>query len=1017
MSVSPRHAPARTSVVGLFDPAALGLHHDIDRDDGVERRSALVPSAPSEIITTPATPLAEAPDVYDFPDMDIEPVEDVLAVKAKLSTFSFGAKTPSRSPVPTAQSQNLLARDFTFSSTSPLHSPTTSSVSAPSALHRLSARASRPPSLLLARPTPLSFGTPGAPGRSRSSLGAAPQPPSTPPTVARRRHSHTRSESISLPNLKTGRPGSLGIPSSPSYPSPPCSPASSGDGSARFRLSGPINGTRLKFEPSGRGAEAEKEKEEYRRKALEQLTGGGRSSPQFESFSAKINLPDLDDDDRSSIASSVRPLSDTFSFAQPSAPALPQTSSLSASSSPSILSASPCSWSSNPEDLSSPAERWSGFGSKTGETKENGLGFGVDLGMTMAKRPSLARNLSILAEVDEDTDLEDEAESTDQDEAIDHFLPVQETEEPAIDNLPISAPSPIRLRELHLLTSVSSTPSRPTETSTFTFPRPTSSIPSAPLCISPTREYGAIGRGRPRPLYGIPGNVFSAGTSSSPSTNTVSTPRSGRRGAKTSSISYKRDRESSQSGSSHDWSMGSKGLISPPTEGFRSPQSSFESPAFGGWGHVPRAAGRPCPRPKNIVGLGLDNKGSGRVLGEVDEAEEDEDPGMTDAPGRPSSEISHDSFHWRDDRLEVEMERNALKDDVELWRKRCRGLEDRLEAERKDGAMLRERVRKREFTSSIPSAMLTDGIVSDRLSFLSASHPLDLLASTPSPGPEDSSPIVEMRDQLFALTAALERERREKEEALQELVKLRDSRANSSILEDPASPSPTNLPFPPLSFACQPATDDDPDSTARPTPSIPTPIVTPATPLPDTDDTADDPNVNRMKAWGFPRVPAKATKTAKKRDSFFGLSSIPREEPLEETLDGVDLPPFIFSDSKATISLPSVSPHVTISPKRTVSQPLPTSARAVPMARSASLTHSASSATSSALSFFSSYLPLKLSSPMSVRPGMPRSPSESSIQSSLSSLSSIRHLADPIPVGRLDFREGCRCCVGDVVEF
>jgi hypothetical protein len=135
-----------------------------------------------------------------------------------------------------------------------------------------------------------------------------------------------------------------------------------------------------------------------------------------------------------------------------------------------------------------------------------------------------------------------------------------------------------------------------------------------------------------------------------------------------------------------------------------------------------------------LVGLGLEGRGAGRVLGEVME-EEDQHPhengnrwGTSALPtttlsfrgfdvqgvgvpesvhspsisaGRVSSEISGDSgsfgsSQWRDPSIEIAMERDALREDVDLWRKRCRGLEERLEGERKEVGLLRERVRKRE---------------------------------------------------------------------------------------------------------------------------------------------------------------------------------------------------------------------------------------------------------------------------------------------------------------------------------
>jgi len=56
-------------------------------------------------------------------------------------------------------------------------------------------------------------------------------------------------------------------------------------------------------------------------------------------------------------------------------------------------------------------------------------------------------------------------------------------------------------------------------------------------------------------------------------------------------------------------------------------------------------------------------------------------------------------YSWRDSRLELEMEKEALREDAELWKARCLNAEEHLKAERGETAILRERVRKR--TSSL----------------------------------------------------------------------------------------------------------------------------------------------------------------------------------------------------------------------------------------------------------------------------------------------------------------------------
>jgi hypothetical protein len=427
-----------------------------------------------------------------------------------------------------------------------------------------------------------------------------------------------------------------------------------------------------------------------------------------------------------------------------------------------------------------------------------------------------AGGLSVLAEEDETEEEEDEDD--DDQTTSDNVTAVQDTpylqsdieqgslNEPAtsvadeVESAPTTTPAPSRLRELQLASSASTgTPVRsPSGIAPFSAGStgsrragtitgadvPDDAVPSAGAgvgvnangpsrpsrpspSISPTKGYGAIGRGRPRPLSGIGSSAFfaSSSTASSPLTGSISTPKSAsmlvsrRRapgsGSRGSSISYKKDGDSIGSGSasSRDWgSLGSKGLGSPSLSSTSrevgSPPFSF-SPKFTGWGNLPRTSGgnanRPCPRPRSLVGLGIEGRGSGRVLGEVSEAEEEAStsriggwPSTAPLPlaampfrgfnqagmslggslgeiaagipedavsGRGSSEVDRDSAEsfaqWRDPNLEMMMERDSLREDVQLWRKRCKGLEERLDGERKEAGVLRDRVRKREYAASL----------------------------------------------------------------------------------------------------------------------------------------------------------------------------------------------------------------------------------------------------------------------------------------------------------------------------
>nr|XP_019004161.1 uncharacterized protein I203_03319 [Kwoniella mangroviensis CBS 8507]OCF67622.1 hypothetical protein I203_03319 [Kwoniella mangroviensis CBS 8507] len=1007
--------------------SSIAISSSMTLGQGLSRPSVMgVFDGPKEIITTPATPLLDSPDIS--PEPRILPDENHEEVAARLSTFSFGSKPPMstfppkrRQQQPLLSSQSLFSQE-SFPSTSPLASPT-SSASAPN-LNRLSTPSSRPPSFLLTHPTPLAFGSPTPSNPAASSLASL---PSSPPTPARKRHSHTRSNSISLPNLKLSgaRPTSLGIP--PSIPSSPCSPTSVSDSASRSRLSSPITGQRLKFEPSGRGAEAEKERQESRRKALEKLTGGPSAasrSPIVEPQVAEISLPDLDDEDSSSVASSNRPLSGAFGsgsgsnfFSRPSSLTLPSLTA-STTSSASAMSSSTFSWGS-PNDQQSPVERWSGFGFGLAKEygKDDGMNFGMDLSTAMAKRPSINRQLSALAEVDESE--EDEGDFADNEAPTEMVRTFSDEPESIISSFPVE-PTPSRLRELRLRSSISSsTPRQESMDSvhSFSFPRQSSASPSA---SSPTKGYGSIGRGRPKPLTigsttSTPSNMStpkSAGFSSRKRT----APGSGSRG---SSISYKKDDSSS---SSHDLSIGNgRNVFSP--ESVTSPPLHPTSPKFSGWGSssASRSTTRPCPRPRTLVGLGIDNTGSGRVLGELDGVDEENSPipgavSMWTSPIPDNNDTIHpyhdenfgihdrrDSFAdeatWRDVQLDMEMEREALKEDVELLRNRCASLEETLEMERKESTVLRERVRK----------------LGDRLSSVS-SVPTDRSSSDSHAA--ESRLIAEMREQLFNLTTSLEAERRAKEAALTRLAEI----------QRPAQPSPL----------FDVAVDNESVRTAMSdhpvllTPSIASPVITPPSPLAQlassppmegSTHSTPDPNLARMKGWGFPRDPSPVKSNQSKRESFFGLSTVLKRSVSAdeaETHNGVDLPCFVLPDqtpTSTTLGASSTSISFSYDQKqqdeytpRSVSEPI-TKLAENPLSEVD--TEADMGFTNSAVSFISSYLPKH-------SPSLDLKRSDLHVQRYIgkdSQLYKVSMEIGELEKSRLDFRGCCKCCTGTVIEL
>jgi hypothetical protein len=474
-----------------------------------------------------------------------------------------------------------------------------------------------------------------------------------------------------------------------------------GDVNSRSRMSTPqatpLSGSRLKFEPS------DKEKEESRRRALDKLTGGSitpKAPPREEPKAAEISLPMFDEDDDLSTTSS-RPPSDALTSTASSS--RPSSFTFGSSSSFNSLSASPLPWS----QFEDGSERWS-FGQSLGQSfgqrfdsKDEASTFG-SFGFEMSgptKTSSVLLNSSSLGVLTE----EDETESDADDEGTDMISNASSAAErhETPESTP-AGPTPSRLRELHLVSSVSSQGSSNRR----------SSNPDVARSLAAAREtptkggYGTIGRGRPRPLALDTNSATAFKTANGVSPSKGARPSSlnlGRRPPSTrpSSISYKKD--DSGSGSSHDYAS-SRGITSPPSVAgeIASPPSVISPLAE--WTSVARGATRPCPRPRSAI-LGT----SGRVLGEVDEEAEDysfrsfDDALSTGRASTEASRSSYDGSSWpatarRDsrDRIDAELERDALREDVDLWRKRCRGLEEQVEAERREKHVYQDRARKRE---------------------------------------------------------------------------------------------------------------------------------------------------------------------------------------------------------------------------------------------------------------------------------------------------------------------------------
>ena len=114
-----------------------------------------------------------------------------------------------------------------------------------------------------------------------------------------------------------------------------------------------------------------------------------------------------------------------------------------------------------------------------------------------------------------------------------------------------------------------------------------------------------------------------------------------------------------------------------------------------------------------------------------------------------SESLRNEMSETRETAMELEMERDMLREDVDGWRTRCADLErtlqnerGRAEDDRKEGLLLREKVRK----------------LGDRLAANQASQS-DPASEDQALAAAQAKLIGEMRDQIFTLAAALERER------------------------------------------------------------------------------------------------------------------------------------------------------------------------------------------------------------------------------------------------------------------
>lgn len=268
----------------------------------------------------------------------------------------------------------------------------------------------------------------------------------------------------------------------------------------------------------------------------------------------------------------------------------------------------------------------------------------------------------------------------------------------------------------------------------------------------------------------------------------------------------------------------------------------------------------------------------------------------------------------------------------------------------------------------------------------------------------ESRLIAEMREQLFTLTGKLQQEHRAKEMAFVKLNDLRgkvaaqgqgQQRTAGSTRQD--EDSGDEILFSSRSVTSRETTPSlTPPQIELPTPPPPTLISSQSTGNIDESESISKrftPDFTRLKSWGFPATTSigneNVTSKEKKRESFFGLSN-----PLRRTISddgprnsqGIDLPPFVVDDNT-----PSVFPAPAAAG---VPPPVGVGVRAV-------------SDPTSLQSFGKESI--------SYLPGT-GGPAQFGIPIITVNDGGVFGAARVMCSRVLDFRKGCKCCVGDVIE-
>lgn len=298
--------------------------------------------------------------------------------------------------------------------------------------------------------------------------------------------------------------------------------------------------------------------------------------------------------------------------------------------------------------------------------------------------------------------------------------------------------------------------------------------------------------------------------------------------------------------------------------------------------------------------------------------------------------------------------------------------------------------------------------------------------------------INEMRDQLFSLTSALERERREKNEALAHLAELQA--ANDGARTPHVTPN--SLPTTPKSRPRMSSTGNmfgTPPEARYADANNFLDAEDEEEPIPAPGD--DDTNWRRMRGFAFPQGAVEKSDRESKRESFFGLS---RPRPVRPApsmgggglgLDwatsptgmGFDLPPIEVNDNNRDLIRPASFILNAKRASRTLrerevarAEGLEQDAARSPPSSTVDLTtperQTAAGAASFGLSFLSGYLPIPRTTP----PVIPRvlvTPSSVSPKKAPRVLERELMTHHVASAGDIDMRHSCRRCTGEVIEL